>query len=42
MKYDGNGRYTGIFQTSEDEEDGIWMVDRIDAGMENGDRIFGI
>ncbi|WP_259274487.1 hypothetical protein [[Clostridium] innocuum] len=23
MKYDGNGRYTGIFQTSEDEEDGI-------------------
>ena len=39
MKYDGNGRYTGIFQTSEDEEDGIWMVDRIDAGLENGDRI---
>lgn len=39
MKYDGNGRYTGIFQTSEDEEDGIWRVDRIDAGLENGDRI---
>ena len=39
MKYDGNGRYTGIFQTSEDEEDGIWMIDRIDAGLENEDRI---
>lgn len=39
MKYDGNGRYTGIFQTSEDEEDGIWRVDRIDAGLENEDRI---
>ena len=39
MKYDGNGRYTGIFQTSEDEEDGIWRVDRIDAGLDNGDRI---
>lgn len=39
MKYDGNGRYTGIFQTSEDEEDGIWRVDRIDAGLGNGDRI---
>lgn len=32
---DGNGQYTGIFQTSEDEEDGIWMIDRIGVGPEN-------
>ena len=39
LKNDGNGRYTGIFQTAEDDEDGIWMIDRIDAGLENEDRI---
>ena len=39
MKYAETDDTQAYFKTSEDEEDGIWRVDRIDAGLENGDRI---